>query len=1727
MLSASFLGPKLNICFALIMCCGCLGGPIHGTNQFVSGGGGCIAPLLQMAIFCISVGTGARAAENVPSVIVPQAVNSQWSLQDAFRVDFLFSQFSGVGDAFLHVCLLDRTCAWARPGGANPLLGRRLGEADHPGPGSFRISVINPTGLNNKFDLIATPPPGIYAVSESHLAEIGLQRFRAAMHRNTSFSYVAGAPVPLRARSQVSGMYSGVGFLSSFPTRTVAQDWDPVLYQTGRIAACSFFIQPFWVLGVTMYGYATGKERTADLVREAFDRVLAQPAGPRFVSGDFNLCLEEIPHLDALRQHGFRELQEVVRIKFGRVPTPTCKQSTQKDFLFLSPELESALLGAEVALDYFPDHGVLTGFFQLNQADCASFTWKVPKHRPRLKHGRLDLAGQSVHLEGTPSERYGALWDVYEQRLSAALLQRGAVHLLPHERGRAATKDVAVKKAQVVPPPHGRQGELHPSFQGLSLKHAHWFRQLRRLQALKQALQKGSRSHTAVEHRASLWHSIVCAPGFAQDFASWYRTRPISLPDDLEGVLGELPGLPEVSRLLLTFHANVEHLEKCLANLRKRDARHKRSQNPFLIFKDMRAEGPKPVETLLEGPVAQVVEHHPDEAAVVIERPVLFDPELPVTVGNRPCGIVHVDDCKLWLDSAESIAPGALVRQDKLLGSAPDLFRAFGDEWSKRWSKHCGVEVERWRAAVDTARLFHAAPEASFDAITPALWRAEVQRKKGTSAPGLDGISKQDLALMPDDLLQLLLDVYTHAESTGAWPDQAMQAVISALEKRPNASRVGDYRPITIISLVYRIWSGIRSRQCLRHLMQFCGTHQHGCLPGRSATNVWFDTQASIELARRAGVHRTGVISDIIKAFNCIPREPVFALAIALGLPVNIVRAWQGALTRLQRRFKIRGSVSPGLGSTTGFPEGDGLSCTAVAILGISFHRFMLHKAPDVRAITYVDNLAGVSDSCSAVISAWGAFQEWAQAWDLQLDKTVAWSTCPVGRRNLRLAGFQVVLDGPDLGGHMQYALRRTNFGLVGRITSFELAWLRLGQSLAPYRQKVLAIRAAAWPATLHACSLVHLGGRHFDTLRTHAAKALNSSGPGVNAKLLLSFVETPLSDPEYFALWSSLRDVARYAVPNVAVACLNAAALAPGRPVPGPFGVLLVRLQAIGVHWIPDEALFSDGFGTWGLWSISSQELQFRIEVAWQAAVAANLQHRPGFSGLRDVDAGFTRHVLGERGPEAQALLRVPLSGRFFTEKELHHIGSSEGNACPFCGRADSITHRVQWCPYFAQERSLCLHTSGIKLSSLPAVQREHAWALKPQGWRDLQLELTSVPWPDEVPPLNLQLCGQQHLFVDGSCLLPTKRWLRIASWAVVLAARTTQSAPSVLHAGPLPTLVQNSFRAEIFAFLIALMVVEASDGEFCIWSDCSGVVARVGKFLLGAAQPSPLSSNSDLWLPLWQIAQHVRGRVRVFKVPAHEDATLAQDSVLEWAILQNSAVDAAARTANLNRSDVFWNKWEVVRRSMIKEECTAEAIISLHAAIGRKATQTRVRHGGRTRDGQQAPPDQAVVAEGVGHFPVQYLVDRLGSDYIGRLQDWVSNSFLRDSVESRPVWVSNVELFLGFVLETSYVPPVYVARRKQWVRNPHISASFSNRVRWFFRNLTALLKAGGVQIATAQKWPASSALGGIHTCLPVVLPERQRLAIESFLDMRIRSCPPHGNNRWRSLTLPDSCFR
>ena len=169
---------------------------------------------------------------------------------------------------------------------------------------------------------------------------------------------------------------------------------------------------------------------------------------------------------------------------------------------------------------------------------------------------------------------------------------------------------------------------------------------------------------------------------------------------------------------------------------------------------------------------------------------------------------------------------------------------------------------------------------------------------------------------------------------------------VVALEKTPNAATVNQYRPITVFSLCYRVWSSIRAKQILLHLQPFAPTTCTGNLPGRHAAQVWYGVMQEIELAQMNKGSLTGWVVDLIKAFNMLPRTPILHFMSILNVCPQVMHAWGMALVSMECRFKLHNCVGPSLMSSTGFPEGCALSVTAMLAHNLVGHSFVKLRYP-------------------------------------------------------------------------------------------------------------------------------------------------------------------------------------------------------------------------------------------------------------------------------------------------------------------------------------------------------------------------------------------------------------------------------------------------------------------------------------------------------------------------------------------------------------------------------------------------------------------------------------------------------------------------------------------------------------------------------------------------------------------------------------------------------------
>ena len=1378
----------------------------------------------------------------------------------------------------------------------------RFGEALHPGPGEFCLGTFNPTGLAAKHSVVAQFAPGIYSVTETHLSSRGVHDFRLGLKLGgTGFSLHHGHPVPLRPGSAVAGQYSGVGFVSTCPGRASPHAWPPELFQTSRLHVANFLIGDFWLLGGVAYGFATDRARTLPILDALLDRVLAQRTGPRFVSGDWNLEPHQFPQFDRLRQEGFIDVQDLRFAKFGVPPEATCKGTTRKDFLFISPELQALFQNAVVDDTYWADHSMVSASFKYTGEEVPRFHWRMPARRPAAPD-RPGLASAPAQLHCSPSLQYEAICVAYEASVSAAEVMAGKPPLSVSECGRGRPQDTKCLRVATAPIRTSRHGEHAPRYFGQNLRYAQWMRQLRRLQSLVNSLNRSAMTPHAIEQRGNLWDAIVRSPGFPSSFSSWWPCRNVQLVGDPALVPARLPSLATAQALVLSFEANFRDFERALQRDRRSNARQQRVEDPALIFRDFKRPQSAPVETLLDHRNARVAEVCEEEAAIILDGEVKWDPEAPFHCETAPLHVVHSEADKLWLVSTDGVEEGRTVSQVRHVGGLLEVFSEFGRQWGARWMRHGEDNIEHWAQILTALEGQVHFPPLELRPITLPEWRKAVRNKKARSVPGPDGISREDLLCMPDALTEQILDLCHAAEFSGSWPLQMLEGIVSALEKVPQASRVSDFRPICVLSLVYRVWSSIRAKAALAHFAKYAPPGMFGTLPGCDSSDVWMSLQLSVESSRRKGSALYGMSADLTKAFNMLPRLPIFGLARLCGLPETLTRPWLAAITGLRRRFKVRGSVGPAILSNCGFPEGDPLSCVAMCIANTAFHIHMSQTQSPSRTLTFVDNYESVSATYEGIKDAHTALMEFSRLWDMPVDtaKTTVWCTSAAGRAHLRDAGFQVQLDFRDLGAHLQTSCRFSNKTQVDRIRALDERWPRLAASHAPTSQKVRALSTAAWPSALHAISVTPIGECHISALRSKAMKGINLKAPGANPLLQLSLLEYPVADPFFYMIRSSFLDVKCLAGADAVGPLLDAAVQEPNR-VPGPATLLVARANLLGIAWHVPTQRFVDSLGPFDLWQVSCSEVQMRLCIAWQLQVQERLSHRPSFAGLDQVDPGMTRRVFNTFSSQEQAYLRISLNGTFFTNDALSHCGDDTSKDCKFCGQPDSVQHRIFWCHHF----DACRHEAGFSCDQLQAfepAQSLHAWIPACPTRAAILTELAGLEACfDDFQAMPVGECID--LFTDGSCLKPQEPNLRLAAWAVVFAPMVLGEDSILLSAGLVPGILQSPYRGELCAMISALKFAWVSQRRIRIWTDCQALLKRCRNWHAGTWRPTQRTPHWDLWSVVSGFFEDLCDRVTFHKVAAHREATAASDFADEWCSYHNSAADAAAGRAQALR--------------------------------------------------------------------------------------------------------------------------------------------------------------------------------------------------------------------------------
>ena len=1484
----------------------------------------------------------------------------------------------------------------------------------------------------------------------------------------------------------------GTGFLSSMPSKPLQPTWPTSVWEEARFTMNTFFSEGQWIHGAVIYGYASGsdaaqvRQSTDDLLGWATERIFRQLQGKRFIMGDFNQLDGVLSQPEVWKAAGWKEVQQLMNERYGTCPENTCKNTTIKDYLWISPELVEDFQRVEIIPHIFPDHSVIAAFFQPVTSPEPFYFWRKPKpiEWEDISNG---LPDQNWKIpEGKAMSQSIALAKEFEQRVDQNLSKQNK-QLHHSQKGRGITTEVVKKTTASKPITRGRHGSVTPSYHGQSLAHAKWFRQMRRLESFCQHIAKPNPTSTAVVHAEREWRSICKATGFptapqaessAQQsfthrFSEWWPQVQFKLGEAPVFLPYSPPNSSVAKAIYLTFEREFRAFEMILSQSLKQKARINRQNDPNQVFKDVQKPPVAPITMLDDSKTVEVVESDPSDCSLTLKSQVHFDPAYPITSSKGPIRPIMITEDKIWVEEDDLIPAGTYLRQDKFVGDLNELFQRFAKEWSKRWDRHLEVDDQYWEPVVSfLATAMDKQPQMELRPITPEVWLKTLKKKKSKAAVGPDGWARADLLAMPIDLIKGLLTILHSIENeeTQEWPITRITGFVHSLEKMPSARLVTNYRPITVFSLIYRTWGSIRARQCLKHLVQHAPMTCFGNLPRRSANQLWYSIQTELERSYEDATPMAGCMMDIVKAFNHLPRVPIIQASLILGIPAPIVRAWSKALVSLERRFAIRGSIGKALRSTTGLAEGCAMSVVGMAVCNFIVNQWITCKQPNVCLWSFVDNWELTAPTAVEVHDGMTDLQRIVDLLDLELDpnKTLLWATSP------------------------------------------ECRWADFSRSPATYVQKLRAIRSVSWPNTLHGISSVHLGSDHVDSLRTSAMRALHEHGSGTSPAIHLALVEAPASDPGFYILRQTVLDCRNNQSFECAQVRLDSLVENPRfRPPPGPCSVLLHRLQAIDWFWEKNQGFFDQWQRPINLWHAPIQELLGRLTEAWQIHVASKASSRKTFEGMSNTSAYLSR-AFSRPPPNQAAILRRAMNGTFFTaDHEKHREGDQGNTMCKFCGQQDNITHRTWECPQLEPAREHCdMETRELIRKQSPAFYN-HGWAPIPQTLHEFHRHLlclqdtrSEFEMPSECPEIL-------EMFTDGGALTPQMSITRLASWGVALAVHNQPFDFHPLSAGIVPGLLQTVSRGELCAAISAIRFAKVANKRFRLWIDSSYTINQCMHCLNDPEwEATPDVPNHDLLQDLQQAFRAANGLcIGVIKVVSHQNLDQINDPIIRWILQGNDAADHVTSMAT-KEQPALMQCWEKLCKETAEIRRLHNIVQSVIISIGTWVLEYNKRHKVLNNPAMistdldlttpvftpwELPSELPAEAKQFSH-PEWHVIHRWHQQFQGP-----SNRPGGPWVSQRWSWY---QLYADYLRFNRSGGPWYSPHCKRWMSSSNRpSVGFVKQSRWFSRYIIKLAAKLGKPLTVAITRPDSFVLNFWCNTVVVMVTENHRQIVDEML--------------------------
>ena len=228
---------------------------------------------------------------------------------------------------------------------------------------------------------------------------------------------------------------------------------------------------------------------------------------------------------------------------------------------------------------------------------------------------------------------------------------------------------------------------------------------------------------------------------------------------------------------------------------------------------------------------------------------------------------------------------------------------------------------------------------------------------KAKTSTGPDTISSQMLRNTASSIAPSLTKLFNLSLSSGTLPAEWKASNITPVYKAGDKNLVSNYRPISLLSIPFKVLERIVHNRLLHHLLSnsILSPRQFGFRPCSSTQEALLmaihDWQRCLDL----GLSSAALFLDMSKAFDKVPHHSLLLSLAKIGVSGSLLQWLENYLTNRTQRVVLSGSSSTSLPVQSGVPQGSILGPLLFIIYINSLAE--VHLSPGSSLILYADDI--------------------------------------------------------------------------------------------------------------------------------------------------------------------------------------------------------------------------------------------------------------------------------------------------------------------------------------------------------------------------------------------------------------------------------------------------------------------------------------------------------------------------------------------------------------------------------------------------------------------------------------------------------------------------------------------------------------------------------------------------------------------------------------------------